>query len=300
MIKVFLRGGLGNQLFQYALGFHLARKNNTELMLDTTFLNDTFPRRQFTYRTFDLDVFTAEYKTTVFSKISKHYPIPGVWLGIDIACAAIQGMVGSTKLVIEKNEKIFDERIVQSPANTTLWGRWQHEWYFRDSADELRKQLQFRDPIVGEAQRVQEEIMRANAVGVHIRRGDYVATEKMKKIVGDTNLAYYEKATKYIQEQVKDPHFFIFSDDSEWCKKNIHINAPVTILDQRTAGPKNAFHLHLMALCKHMIIANSTFSWWGGWLNQNKKPIIIAPRAWIGFDLPHSLVPNGWIIMEKN
>ncbi len=306
-ITVFLRGGLGNQMFQYALGFHLAKKNNAELMLDTTFLNDRFPRREFTYRTFDLDIFAFLFERervnkgvlrsseseggyaweckprfTTLSKISEKFPIPGVWLGLDLTFLAAKNIFGIQKIIKEKKDYIFEPEVLSAKGNIVLWGYWQTEKYFADIAPDISKEFSFKEKLSGEAAEIAKKIKNTNSVSIHIRRGDYAKFKNVKKIVGDTDISYYGRAISYIAELVSKPHFFVFSDDIAWCRENVRIPFPATYLDEKTAGPKNAYHLELMSLCKHNIIANSTFSWWGAWLNQNQGKIVVAPKKWYG------------------
>jgi len=309
-ITVFLRGGLGNQMFQYALGLNIAKKNNAELVLDTTFLNDRFPRKEFTYRNFDLNVFTLSPskilsgKTwegkphfSVLSKISEKLPIPGIWFGLDIAFLMAKKILGMGKIIKEKKDYIFDPDVLKAKGSIVLWGHWQSEKYFADIADDVRSAFHFRKKLSGEVEVLAEQIKNSNSVSIHVRRGDYVKFENMKKIAGDTNLSYYSRAVSYIAERVSSPHFFVFSDDIAWCHENIKVQFPVTYLDDKTAGHKNAYHLELMSLCKHNIIANSTFSWWGAWLNNNPDKIVVAPERWRA-DVSredNDIVPNGWI-----
>jgi len=307
-VTVFLRGGLGNQMFQYALGLNLAKKNNSELFLDATFLNDRFPRKEFTYRTFDLDIFTlspskilsdkiwdGEPRFTAFSKISKTVPVPGVWLGLDLACMKACDIFGLRKIIKEKEEFRFDQNVLSAKGNVVLYGRWQSEKYFADNALDVRRAFRFRQKLSGEAASLAERIENSNSVSIHVRRGDYVNFENMKKITGGTDLSYYAQAVSYIAERIPEPHFFIFSDDIAWCRENLKIPFPVIYCDEKTAGPKNAFHLELMSLCKYNIITNSTFSWWGAWLNANLRKIVVAPKRWFSIAENNDTVPSSWV-----
>ncbi len=304
---VFLFGGLGNQMFQYALGLHLAKKNNAQLLLDTTFLNDRFPRKEFTYRVFDLDIFTLssdEIKEnkphfTALSKLSEKFPVPGLWLGLDIAFMKIREIFFGRKIIKEKNEHHFDPEVLRAQGNFLLWGYWQSEKYFADNADDVRRAFRFKRELAGEAAAVAEKIRNSNSVSLHVRRGDYVKFESVKKITGGTDLSYYSRAVAYMADHVSAPHFFIFSDDSAWCRENIKIPYSVTYLDDASAGPKAAFHLQLMSLCKHNIIANSTFSWWGAWLNAHPDKIVVAPEQWNTSPKGDQadIIPEGWIRM---
>jgi hypothetical protein len=298
MITVFLRGGLGNQMFQYALGLNLARRHNTALRLDTVFLSDRFPRRQFTYRTYDLDIFGIAPNFTVLSKISTAIPVPGVWLGADLALMQIKNILGAQRIVYEKKDGAFDPSVLRPPfSNLLLYGFWQSPKYFAGVEDELKKAFAFTQPLQGEAARLADEIKTTNAVSLHVRRGDYVTSSTMKATMGDTNVAYYQRAVDYMVQHVANPKFFVFSDDVAWCKEHITIPSSVLVeyIGRSSEGPKSIYHLELMSRCKYNIITNSTFSWWGAWLNRNPEKIVIAPRQWHAGRDHDDVVPEEWI-----
>lgn len=265
MVTVILRGGLGNQMFQYAAGLDVALKKNTMLVMDTTYLNDRFPRPQFTYRNYDLDIFKIDPQFTKLSNIASSTPIPGLWLGIDLAYLALHNIAGGKK-------------------NQVLWDFYQGEQYFVDNKEAVRAAFQFRHPLIGEAIRLSETIQKTNSVSIHVRRGDY-RLPKYEKLYGATDIAYYERAVAYIVERIgattkQPPHFFVFSDDIAWCREHIKPAFATTYLDDASRGPKASFHLELMSLCQHNIIANSSFSWWGAWLNRNPGKIVVGPKRW--------------------
>jgi hypothetical protein len=298
MITVFLRGGLGNQMFQYALGLNLAKKNKTALVLDTTFLNDRFPRPQFTYRTYDLDVFDVAPRFTALSKISRNIPIPGVWLGLDLGLMGARDVFGIQKMIIEDERAgtVFDPNVLAVGSRALLYGRWGSEKYFADAADDVRAAFHFRHPLEGEAKILAENIQSCNSVSLHVRRGDYLLP-KYKKEYGQTDMSYYDRAVKYVAERVSNSTVFVFSDDVAWCRENIKPTFPTVYVDDASRGPKAAFHLELMSLCKHNIISNSSFSWWAAWLNQNPSKIIVAPREWYVGVEHDDIVPEGWARM---
>ncbi len=294
MVTVFLRGGLGNQMFQYAAGLAAAKKNNADLVLDTVFLNDRFPRRNFAYRTYDLDMFMLEPKFTRLSRISTNVPIPGLWLGIDLASISLGGTFGQ-RVIKEKQDLLFDPEIFHKQGDILLWGRWEDERYFTDIAVDIRDAFTFCYPFVGEAVAIADDIHSSNSVSVHVRRGDFAAFKNVVQLMGETDLSYYERAANYIAEYVDKPKFFVFSDDIDWCKKNFTLPSSTVYVPASAAGPKAAFHLRLMSLCKHNIIANSTFSWWGAWLNANPKKIVVAPKRWYANLASGDIVPKHWI-----
>jgi hypothetical protein len=295
MITAFLRGGLGNQMFQYALAASLAKKNGVGLALDTVFLGDRFPRPNFTYRTFDLDVFQMDLPLTRLSRVARAMPVPGLWLGLDLAGITARRIAGIEKFVSE-NSDAFDPAVpALKGKNILLFGSWQCERYFADHAEEVRAAFRLKHPFQGEALSLRERILGSNAVSLHVRRTDY-ATPKYAGYYGATDLGYYERAIAHVAARVSDPVFFVFSDDIGWCKENLTIPFPAVYLDRASEGPKASHHLGLMSLCKHHVIANSSFSWWGAWLNPRADKIVVAPSRW--FADPHKgndVVPAGWV-----
>lgn len=294
MIRVILRGGLGNQMFQYAAGLALSRRYRTPLVLDATYLNDHFPRPQFTYRTYDLDVFTLPPTFTALSKISAAAPVPGLWLGLDLSLVKARDILGMQKLVREARSYQFDPRVGAAGGDVALWGFWQTPKYFGGIEGEVRRAFRFRDPMTGEALRISADIQKTNSVLLHVRRADYLMP-KYAKVYGATDLGYYRRAVSYVAGKVANPRFFVFSDDIAWCRENIKLEFPTEYVDAASSGPKASFHLHLMSLCRHNIVTNSSFSWWGAWLNENPGKIIVAPERWEVSDYPLDIIPDGWI-----
>ena len=142
-----------------------------------------------------------------------------------------------------------------------------------------------------------EKIQAKDAVCMHVRRGDYVNNPKTFQYHGVCSIAYYKRAEKIIAENVRNPHFFIFSDDTQWCVSNMVFDHDVTIVPTVSSGGKADYHLHLMTLCKHYIIANSSFSWWAAWLSPNKEKIVIAPKKWFRDEAKSTkdLIPERWL-----
>ena len=130
---------------------------------------------------------------------------------------------------------------------------------------------------------------------MHIRRGDYVSNPTTNKLHGTCSLEYYHNAVDIIAAKVSNPHFFIFSDDHEWARNNFKIDYPLTFVAHNNAG-KNYEDMRLMSLCKHHIIANSSFSWWGAWLGSNPKKIVCAPRGWFKDKSlnTNDIIPSDW------
>jgi len=298
MVTVFLRGGLGNQMFQYAAGLELAKKRNEDLFLDEVFLDDRFPRKEFTYRVFDLDIFSIEPRLTILSKISKKFPIPGFWFVLDFFFIYARRLLGMTYFLKEGDKRSPENFSFKDRGNVVMWGFWQSQKYFNDVENEVRAAFKCRNPLEGEAAVLGKQIAASSSVAIHVRRGDYLLA-KYAKLYAGTDLSYYDRAVEYILGKIESPYFFVFSDDIAWCKENLKLpaRATVTYVDASSSGPKASYHLELMSLCRHNIIANSTFSWWGAWLNANPKKIVIAPKHWyVGNEAgSHEIIPEDWI-----
>jgi len=291
MIIVELMGGLGNQMFQYALGRHLAEKHGTELQLDLRALLDRTPRKNFIFRDYDIGIFN------ICERFASEEDI-------HLCC---------NKVIKEKKHYVFDEEVLNIPDNSYLVGYWQNEKYFKDIADIIRAEFTFRRGFDPAAEKLAEQIRSVNAVCMNVRRGDYVTLPTARKWHGLCEIEYYEKAISFIAERVSDPHIFIFSDDIAWCehhfinnknssfwsfrrvssfleesmklnflkKTYLHLSYPTTFVSHHYAGEKFGDYLHLMSLCKHFIIPNSSFGWWAAWLCTNPDKIIIAPQKWV-------------------
>jgi hypothetical protein len=144
--------------------------------------------------------------------------------------------------------------------------------------------------------RMIEEIQDVQSVAVHVRRGDYITNPNNFASLGLCPLEYYEDANDFIEQHVKNPHFFIFTDDPEWAREHMKFSGPTKVVDHNL-GKADYEDLRLMTHCRHFIIANSSFSWWGAWLASNPDKIVIAPKTWFMTDSfpPEDRIPGGWI-----
>ncbi|HUC01322.1 MAG TPA: alpha-1,2-fucosyltransferase [Candidatus Paceibacterota bacterium] len=300
MVTVFLRGGLGNQMFQYAAALAVAKRNGTDVVVDTVHIQDRLPRPHFTYRTFDLaDVFLLDPPLTALSKVSRRVPIPGVWLGADLFAMNAAEFFGRRRIIYEDERKELDRAVFEAKDNSILYGRWEDERYFPESGKEVRASFRFRHSLAGEAAALERDICAGNSVSLHVRRGDRASVGVVTKLMGTTNASYYKNAVEHVAKAVSSPKFFVFSDDIEWCKKNIVLDSPAVFVPASAAGPKGEFHLHLMSLCRHNIIANSTFSWWGAWLNENPGKIVVGPKEWSASATASGkrVIPSSWVAL---
>ena len=182
------------------------------------------------------------------------------------------------------------------PEGSYVRGFWQSELYFKSIEELIRKDFTFASEPTGSNKELAKAIATQQAVSLHIRRGDYVNIQSTNEYHGTCSIEYYQKAIEYILSNLSDPVFYIFSDDLPWVKANLDVSAP-HIFAEGNDATTNFEDLRLMSLCKHHIIANSSFSWWGAWLNPSKTKIVIAPKRWMNdpeFD-SKDLIPKNWI-----
>lgn len=293
MIIVKLMGGLGNQMFQYATARHLAEKNKVPLKLDLSFLMDRTPRPEFTYRNYELGVFNIKEDFATIKEVEDYTIKPR--RKISKLIYTIKKIFNPSYHIKEKHYH-FDSEVLNAPSNIYMDGYWQSEKYFKSSEFIIRSDFTLKNKAEGDILKLQNRIQSLNSVSIHIRRGDYISSKATNAFHGICSLEYYYNAINYIIEKVSDPYFFIFSDDMHWVKDNITINAPHSFVENKSEVPA-CEDMRLMSACKHHIIANSSFSWWAAWLNDDKHKIVVAPEKW--FNDPEidtrDLIPGAWI-----
>lgn len=290
MIITRLSGGLGNQMFQYAAGRTLAHYHNTDLFLDLTgYASDTL-------RKYELDIFRIN-SAIASSDMLNRVPFSRK----DTIYHRIRNLFKGEMefLYVKEQGTAFMEKISTLPDNVYLSGYWQSEKYFAEIADVIKKDFSFVNPPSEINQRLLETIRGSNSVSLHIRRGDYVSSPKTREIHGVLEAEYYRYSLNFLEKKVKDPQVFIFSDDIAWAKKNLTIDLPLHFIEHNCMD-KNHEDLRLMSSCRHHIIANSSFSWWGAWLSKNPNKMVIAPKKWFSDQEMKKrkkidIIPETWI-----
>lgn len=251
MIIIKVQGGLGNQMFQYAL-YERMKRSGKNVKIDITSYNTFNLHNGFELeKVFDLNIDYAD-ELEVFSLIDRSYINE-----------------------LEDNKIYnFQENIFQLD-NCYLSGYWQNEKYFREMRDIILSTYKFN--VYDEKNiKMLEKIESTQSVSIHIRRGDYLLHPDLNNVA---TREYYINAINIINEKVENPEFFIFSDDINWVRQNLSIENG-TFIDHNS-GKDSYKDMFLMSKCKHNIIANSTFSWWGAWLNANENNITIRPQIWM-------------------
>lgn len=294
LICVQLCGGLGNQLFQYAAGMALAVRHNTDLILDLSILNainDGVTKRNFELNNFKCSARVAAKAETRFSSYFRY-------------ARSLSRFFSPWNVFIEPDTESYNDNFDRLPNQTYLVGYWQSNSYFSKISDRLLQEFTPLNSLTEKNIAIMQQIRTSNSVSVHIRRGDYVSLQSATNHHGVLPLSYYESAISYVQKNINSANFFIFSDDIAWCKENLPIYDNKVVYVENI-DPGNAWQdMILMSHCCHNIIANSSFSWWGVWLadqrsNNKADRIVIAPARWflnVKYNLEHRL-PSKWITL---
>ena len=270
-----LKGGLGNQMFQYA--FYLALKGKHPL---TCYLFDNEESR-FCHNGIALDdafeIETAK-KAKWCRRVNRHLP----------------SLVRNACRVEQENALQYDAKYLNCNKPTALFdGYWQSEKYFSPVADKVRDAFRFREEKISEKNKELAKSLRGlETVSVHIRRGDYL---QLTEYHGLCTESYYRDAMDYIRAHNPNATFVFFSDDIPWVKANIMDDSAVYV--DWNVEKDSWQDMYLMSQCKHNIIANSSFSWWGAWLNGNPDKSVVAPKQWFRVSPNYDILPNNWITL---
>jgi hypothetical protein len=288
MMVVKLKGGLGNQLFQYATARHLAEKHKTELLLDTSALGAGTAAGD-AVRTFSLNAFTITAREATPEQIEQAVPFP----------PRRHKLVQAVRNRLLGDETVrFNPAVLQLPDHTYLNGYWQSPRYFEAIREQLLAELQLREPLPDYGQAIATQMQSCASVAIHIRRGDYASNPKVVREFGQCSISYYTKAIAHTQEHVTNPLLFVFSDDIAWVCEHLPVGDAVFVSD---GSLSDAQELWLMSRAQHNIIANSSFSWWGAWLNQNPDKMVVAPEPWFDRAIyDRNLIPDSWQTLPKH
>lgn len=287
MVIVKLYGGLGNQLFQYATAYALAKKHQTQLMADLSWFHNQ--KKQAINRPFLLDKLGINTATANHKHLSLFFPKTQ----LKKLQKKILRRMGQLVILYEHEVQLFKPEVKQAPKHTYLNGFWQTEKYFKEYATNVISQISF-GAINTSTRQYGNNIANKNSVSLHVRRGDYISDNQTNKIHGVCAPDYYYEAFEKLSSRVKTDVQYIFSDDIAWCKQHLSWLPNPAYCESNTA----TYDLFLMSKCKHNIIANSSFSWWGAWLNQNPDKIVIAPERWFANEKLqqqcNDIVPEKW------
>jgi hypothetical protein len=290
-VVVRVKGGLGNQLFCYAAARRLALANKADLVIDhvSGFARDVY-RRKYALEHFNINVRKAAARERL-------EPFERYRRGIKQWWNRRKPFL--ERIYVEQEGIDFDERLLNFKVREVVYvdGLWQSESYFKDVEPIIRRDLQIRPPTDAVNREIAHDIRRSAAVALHVRWFDAPGTPTTYNLAA----AYYSRAIALMQQKVRSPHFFLFSDDPEAARLRLALPVERTTVVSHNVGDEAAYaDLWLMSQCRHFITANSTFSWWGAWLAPPCDKIVITPRiecagvaAW-GF---RGLIPDSWNVL---
>ena len=283
-----ITSGLGNQLFQYAIARQISLVNEAALYMDLRFYQSDYSRES--NRSFKLDKFNIAFQQI---DNSTGYALKAAKL---LPCQSLYPLI----YTLQEDCYHFNPAVLRKYPYylVSLKGYWHSEKYFRDATTIIRQELTFNNVPGSAFAAYHRHINNAtNAVSVHIRRGDYVSHPEFSKTFGFIGLDYYTNAIKLMKEMFPDSVFYVFTDDQQWAKENL-LAADNFIFISNTGVDADLDDLHLMKSCDHHIIANSSYSWWGAWLNPSPDKVVIAPKNWFKHQPEwdtRDLLPAGWL-----
>ena len=291
MKLVAITGGLGNQMFGYAFMVGLSKNHNSHL-----FHPYKDNSKKYGHAGYQLE--------EIFKLRPEDYKKP---VGVMALCVywhimrifpkkvrqVMLRLVGIKITKVAQNFVFYPE-VLQPVKNSELFmGTWQSEKYFKSAEQEIREAFTFNEKLLNDkTKQLIEKLAHCEAVSLHVRRDDYLSQDYAQGFGGICTLTYYKTAVEYIKEHVVQPVFYVFSDDIDWCRVNLDI--PNAVFVDWNKGKESWQDLFLMSKCHHNIIANSSFSWWGAWLNSNPNKIVVAPKTWWN-GIKDDVVPDNWI-----
>lgn len=284
-VVVGLSGGLGNQMFQYAAGRALALRLGVPLRVDLSWFICQ-KARTYALASLAIEAGTCDAETFVpgFLRIPWDRTIRRIaWKRMGLP-------------VFRERHFHFDPAIKSLGHPAYLDGYWQSELYFSECRDVLLREFCLRDRPPEASRAVADRIASAEAVCVHVRRGDYVSDKLTAEVHGLCTMEYYEKGISLVTQGLKNTHCFVFSDDPAWVRSHFAFEIPMTVVDVNTTADAH-WDLHLMSLCRHFVIANSSLSWWGAWLGADPAKRVVAPARWFrnSRNDTRDLVPGSWM-----
>lgn len=285
MVIAVLKFGLGNQLFQYALGRALAERHRTPLLLDVT---------RFSYiKERDLDLPKLRIRARLLpDPVAKLLSADGGTNRLKTLVKSLASRVCPTRI---DREEGYDASVFEGGRGCRLEGYWQSERYFAHLRARLLAELEPKDGLGVELEDFSRRLPAEDSVALHVRRGDLVTNPDYARTIGSLPAAYYAEALERLKARLPGAKVYLFSDDPAWCGKNIPPVLPVEIVSGKVT--RSALEdLTIMKRCRHFIIANSTFSWWAAWLGDHPSKQVISPARF--FRQPRAmetdLLPAGW------
>lgn len=301
MIVVRIFEGLGNQLFEYAYAYALnerAKRKGIKVYLDLRDHAVTSSDRARFARPLDIRQFAISLPAAP-PDVLRHWG----YLSGETMAQRMTGWLAEHGLwkygchmeyaYQQQYHYNYTRDHFRIRDNTYVTGWYQHEEYFSAYRSALQREFMLRE--VWKLPEALEQILKEyEVISLHVRRGDYITNPAIRKIMYLCDREYYGKAVEYVRERLKRPYLFIFTNDADWVRKNLSYDLPMAIVSEQYMM-SDAQELLLMSYCNHNIISNSTYSWWGAWLNTHKDKIVIAPRKWFLDHQRNTIAAASWI-----
>lgn len=278
-------GGLGNQMFQYAF-YKALQSHYKDVEIDTSLFSCYKLHNGFELT----NIFGVQFKESS--------PLKRIQLsfhGGDLFSRILKKVIQRRNTEYIEEYLKYDEQVLDNSSNLYYIGYWQSYKYFFSIESEIRKIFTFPISIIDNYNKnLRDVILSSNSVSLHVRRGDYVGNSVYENIA---TLDYYQRALDYMDRNVPNMMLFLFSNDVEWCSLNLNLHNCTVV--SHNVGVNSFWDMYLISSCKHNIIANSSFSWWGAWLNTNPDKIVISPKRWINDNRVSidDIIPETWICL---
>lgn len=272
MVIARLTGGLGNQMFQYAAARALADRLGAELLLDLRAFEHALALRAYTRRAYALAPFKLRARVATPADL-RNWPVWVVEIGMRLRLVRPLFRRWNFEPAIT-----YDPRVRTLREPVCLVGYWQSERYFIDIADRIRADFTLAQTMSDDNSRLLELARSDRSVGLHVRRGDFVSLNNAAQMHGLCSIDYYRRAISLVRNRCPECRFLVFSDDPEWARAELPLDPSAVFVTGNAERPEQ--DLALMSACKHHIIANSSFSWWAGWLGYSPDQVVIAPSPW--------------------
>jgi len=286
MIVVQIFGGLGNQLFQIAAGRALAVRLGVEMQIDTRYFQKQVPIQD--------DICLHHFAHSAREARPSMLPASPQ----DGLCRFLSAKLsGRDRAFFRETSLAYDPGFATLGDGTVLRGYWQSEKYFRDQSDAVRESLQISTQPSAKNRQTLKDMGKCLPVSLHIRRGDYVTSTKFSAMYGTCDLEYYGRAVAHIASGLaSEPVIYAFSDDPDWVRDNLKLPFETRYINHNSAATSYE-DIRLMSACQHHIVANSSYSWWGAWLNPRPDKVVVAPVRWFADPKmeDHDIVPEDWV-----
>jgi len=287
-------------MFQYAAGRALSEKHHVPLKLDLSYLKREWLERLKgnPIRHYSLNIFNIQED---FAKTSELPPLawfPGTRLAKTINCVS-KLMAPNAPTIIREIPFNLAKNITQlhnASSHIYLDGFWQNEEYFRSIREIILREFTFTSELEGRNLELANQITATNSISIHIRRKEYIQHPVHSRFFSQCGQKYFQTCISFMEQQIVDPHFFVFGDDPKWAKKYLKSKHPITFVEHNLKTNHYYEDIRLTSLCQHNIISNSTFCWWAAYFNQNPQKIVLAPKPWFKAKINNTgLIQPSWI-----